>query len=156
MRKFYFASVVIAIGLLVAAAAMTGGRIVVFLSVPSAALVLLPAFVLSLTTHSFAEIVAAYRVGFQTQAGADRTSWRKDLEVARIYHLSFGRYVIASGIFGTFLGIVVMLVHINSDIDTVGRGFSVSLLTILYSVFFYIVLVVPFRAGIERRLAELS
>ena len=154
MRRWYFAGVVLVLGLIAASVRMAGGRLTVFVSLGAFALVVLPAVLMSLANFSFVEIGDAFAAAFGSDGSRGGEAARARLERARIFHEALGRYIIGSGVLATFLGVIIMLANLNSEVATVGSGFAIALITVFYSLVLYVVLVVPFRAGIERRLAE--
>ena len=155
MRRFYLVSAAVVLGL-TAAGAITGGGLEYFLSVPSLIVVIVPPLILSVAHFSVREIRSAYSVAFLEGVPRDTAARRAELKRAATYHRTLGIYLIVSGILGTLLGLIVLLANLTNDIETVGAGFSVSLVTVFYSVVLVLVFVVPFRAAIARQLADLD
>jgi flagellar motor component MotA len=139
---------VLVIGMVGITGILSGGRLIYFLSVPSFIVVVLPAVLLTLGNFSLREMISAYAIGFKSGSVT-----RVNLEKARLVHAAMGKYLIASGVIGTMIGVIVMLGNLG-DASAVGQGFAVSLITVLYAVVFYTIFVVPFQTGIQRRLAE--
>lgn len=152
MKRFYFIAVLAALVIFVVTILTTGGTnpLVQFLSVPSFLIVVLPAFALSLSNFSLRELGRCYSVAF----GTDGT--RDELLSARSYFGALGTYVMISGILGFFIGAIVLLVNLGGDPSVIGAGTAVALLTVVYAAFFYMIVPVPFRVGLDRRLAELQ
>ncbi|MFW5744249.1 MAG: hypothetical protein ACOC2D_13315 [Spirochaetota bacterium] len=152
MKKFYFLAVLATVAVFLVAILTTGGTnpLLQFLSVPSFLIVVLPAFALSLANFSLRELGRCFSVAFG-QGGR-----RDELVSARSYFGALGKYLMISGIIGFFTGAIVLLVNLGGDPSVIGAGTAVSLLTVVYAAFFYMIVPVPFRVGLDRRLAELE
>ena len=149
MKKFYPISLGLFLGILVVAIIASGGMIRGFLSVASVVLVVVPPIVLALGSYSVGELLRCFAVGF-----SDAPS-REELLVAETLFDALGRYLIVSGILGFFIGGIVMLSTLGDE-TRVASGTALALVTVLYALVFYVAIAVPFRAGIRRKLAQLS
>ena len=76
---------------------------------------------------------------------------------AAVFFTSLQRFFLLSGAIGALIGIVTILAQLQEVVvAAIGRGFALLLITVFYSLVLTLVLVVPFRAAVERRLAEKS
>jgi flagellar motor component MotA len=138
---------VIVIAVLVLLVVLAGGEIADFISPMSLLLVVIPPVIMALANFRLREIGRGIRLAFESTIGTT-----KELSDALLLFVSLGRYVALSGVLGTFLGIIVMLSRLQADAPTVGLGLALSLITALYAVVVYMVVVLPLRTAISRKL----
>ncbi len=122
----------------------------VYLDIPSAILILFFAFVPLLATYSFGEIRNCFVIGFR-KSGVDKV----DIKNAILFFSSLQKYLILSGLLGTFVGVIALLSFLGSP-GEVGKGMAVALLISFYAVILSIVIAVPFKTGLQKRLNELE
>ncbi|MFW5686505.1 MAG: hypothetical protein ACOC0O_07625 [Spirochaetota bacterium] len=151
MNKFYPVGVVVVVALFVIAVVSGGSRITHFISIASLVLVTVPAAVMALSASSLGEMGRAFKAAF-----AGTSPSRAELLKAQSFFEAVGRMVIASGIVGFVTGAVVLLANLGGDPTIIGAGTAVALLTVLYAAILDILVPVPFRLAIRRKLAELD
>ena len=150
MSLFYLIGAAVAVGTWVFAIVASAGRIAVFMNVPSLVVVLVPAAGLCLSSFRPQEIGRSFRVAF-ARSPAQAT----ELRVAAAFFRALQRYLLLTGPVGGLVGLIVMLASLG-DVSGQGIGLALCLLTVLYSVLLALLLALPFRAAVERRLAELG
>ena len=150
MRKAYFVWAPVAIGVFVLGIIFAGGKTAQFVSFASFIVVIVPPFAVSLGSYSFREIGRCFSVGFSTE-----TPNAAELRKGIVFFRSLARIILVTGFVGFLLGAIVILLNL-SDAAQVGWGFSLAILTVLYALVFIVVVAGPFRAGLEKRLAEIG
>jgi flagellar motor component MotA len=135
---------------MVGAVLTSGGSVLHMLNWPSFVMVLVTALILALGNFRVAEMGGYFSMGMRR----DRVSRREALDALAFFD-ALGRYVITSGILGTLIGAIVMLANLG-DVTRLGSGAALALITILYALIILIGVVVPFRTGVRRKLAELE
>lgn len=150
MNRSYFVVLVLALGAVMSVFYMTGVDFRAFLDIPSLAVVLVFAVLMSFASHSPREIGRSYRVAFSS-----RSATRAEIESARVYFDHLNRYLAYGGALGVTIGLVAILgfAGIVGDVGAVGRGLAVCLLSAVYAVVLIAVVAVPFRAAVCKRLA---
>ena len=148
MKRLYIPMAIAVLAIWAAAVLLGKGSLSWFFDLPSLVLVLFPAFFLSLGVFGFREIGRAFSVGFRKEGAVEA-----DLRKALVFFEALPQYLILSGLLGTLLGVMTMMRWID-DLRSMGSGMALALLTVVYSLILTMVLVVPFRSGIRRKLAE--
>jgi flagellar motor component MotA len=152
MNRFYFVAVVLALGVLALGTVFAAARIAYFLDYPSLIMVIVPAAVLCLAAFPPRVIGRSFTVAFSRQEASEQ-----ELRQAAVFFTSLQRFFLLSGAIGALIGIVTILAQLQEvAVAAIGRGFALLLITVFYSLVLTLVLVVPFRAAVERRLAEKS
>ena len=103
-----------------------------------------------LANYSLGDIGKYFSIGFGTEASSPA-----DLKNGILFFKSFQKYLLISGGIGFFMGLIAMLATLD-DPDRIGLGIALSLVTVLYAFFFSIIIAVPFRTGLEKKLNELE
>ena len=147
MKKTYFPMVAAALALWGFGVWVDRSSLLMYMDVPSLVVVVCPAFFLSLGVFGLREMGRAFTAGWRD--GLSETELRKALA----YFDALQQYLIISGVIGTLIGVTTILGQYG-DSGSVGKGMALSLLTVLYSLVFMMVIVIPFRSGIRKRLAE--
>ena len=155
MKKGYFFSIVIFLVLIAAAVITSGGKMGHFLNIPSFLMVTLITLTLLRGSFSFREMGRSFKIAFESSKGGPATVSREELKNGIQFFRSMQIYLIVSGFIGTVIGAMSMLGALEMAIR-VGRGASLSLLTLLYGIIFTLLVPVPFRAGLEKQLNELE
>jgi flagellar motor component MotA len=152
MNRFYFVAVVLALGVLALGTVFAAARIVYFLDYPSLIMVIVPAAVLCLAAFPPRVIGKSFFVAFSRQEATEQ-----ELRQAAVFFVSLQRFFLLSGAIGALIGIVTILAQLQEvAMARIGQGVALLLITVFYSLVLTLVLVVPFRAAVERRLAEKS
>lgn len=147
MRKSYFFWAPIALGVFVLGVVFAAGLVKWFVSTPALIVVLLPPLAISLGSYNFREIGRCFTSGFSGKVD------RAELTKALVFFRVLGRNVLVSGFAGLVIGLMVVAASLE-EASALGLGVSLSMLTLLYSVVIHVIVVNPFRMGLEKRLAE--
>ncbi|MEW5817151.1 MAG: MotA/TolQ/ExbB proton channel family protein [Spirochaetota bacterium] len=91
-----------------------------------------------------------FAIGFKKEP-ADAVTLKKGIT----FFTNMQKYLLFSGIIGMMIGIIAILA-ITEDPSKVGKGLSVASLTILYALVLSIAIAIPFKLGLEKKLAELG
>jgi flagellar motor component MotA len=150
MTRFYPFAFLLFLAICVATIVTAGGSVLWFASVPSFLVVLVTSIVLSLGNFSLREIGQCFGIGYHRIPPS-----RDALNRALAFFDALVRYLIVSGFIGTLIGTMTMLGNLQST-EHIGRGTALALTTVLYALILWIGVVVPFRTGVRRKLAELE
>ena len=151
MKRLYFLMLALVVGIICLAIVVSARtRILYFIHAPSTMLVVLTSLLLTLSSFSPSEIADSFCLGFKKD-GTDPAKLRKGI----LFFDTLRNYVILSGLTGVFIGLIAMLAEIN-DTSKIGLAMSMTLLAFLYAVVFLLIVVVPFRTGLKKRLDEVS
>jgi flagellar motor component MotA len=152
MNRFYFVAVVLALGVLALGMVFAAARITYFVDYASLIMVIVPAAVLCLAAFPPRVIGRSFTVAFSRQEASE-----KELRLAAVFFTSLQRFFLLSGAIGALIGIVTILAQLQEvAMAKIGQGFALLLITVFYSLVLTLILAVPFRAAVERRLAEKS
>ncbi|MFP4562738.1 MAG: MotA/TolQ/ExbB proton channel family protein [Spirochaetia bacterium] len=151
MKKGYFFSIIIFLVLIVAAVITSGGKMGYFLNLPSFLMVTLITLTLLRGSFSFREMGKYFKIAFEDSIEAPRGEIKNGIQFFRIMQI----YLIVSGFLGTVIGAMAMLSALEMSVR-VGFGASLALLTLLYGIIFTLLIPVPFRSGLEKRLNKLD
>jgi len=152
MNRFYFVAAALALCVLVIGMVFAAARIDYFLDYPSLIMVVVPAAVLCLAAFPPRVIGRSFTVAFSRQTASEQ-----ELRQAAVFFTSLQRCFLLSGAIGALIGIVTILAQLQeAAMAKLGQGFALLLITVLYALVLTLVLAVPFRAAVERRLAEKS
>jgi flagellar motor component MotA len=150
MTKFYPIAFILFLAICAAAVVMSGGQLAFIVSIPSLLLVVVTAIVLSLGNFSVGEIGRCFRLAFRRSPAQ-----RDELHNALAFFDALMRYLLVSGFVGTLIGSIAILGNLG-DHTALGRGTALALTTVLYALILWVGIVVPFRTGVRRKLAELE
>lgn len=152
MNRFYFVAAALALCVLVIGMVFAAARIDYFLDYPSLIMVVVPAAVLCLAAFPPRVIGRSFTVAFSRQTASEQ-----ELRQAAVFFRTLERFILLSGVIGALIGIVTILSQ-QQDVPMkkIGQGFALLLITVFYALVLTLVLAVPFRAAVERRLAEKS
>lgn len=156
MKKSYLVFAVLALLVVLGAIFMGGESIDIFLDIPSLLMVGLISVFLLLTNYSPSEIVLAFTIGFKKEE-------IKQKELKKCINLfdSLGKYLILSAVLGAITGFISLAAYYSRDTDNLGSGdwaggSALAILTIFYSLIFYMIVAVPFKNGLKNRLIEIE
>jgi flagellar motor component MotA len=155
MKKGYFFSIVIFLVLIAAAVITSGGKMGHFLNLPSFLMVTLVTLTLLRGGFSFREMGRAFKAAFEVTGDGSPPVPREEILNGIQFFRSMQIYLIVSGFIGTVIGAMSMLGALEMSVR-VGFGASLALLTLLYGIIFTLLIPVPFRAGLEKRLNRLE
>ncbi|MDC7125189.1 MAG: MotA/TolQ/ExbB proton channel family protein [Spirochaetales bacterium] len=147
MKKSYILSLIVLIATMLFAM-ICSGCVSCFLDIGSLFMVIIPTFFMLIANYSLNEIGSSFVEGFRKEQ-IDSTR----LKTGIIFFKSMQKYLIFSGMLGVFTGVIAMLAMLDNP-EKFGAGLALALLTVLYSLFFSMAVAIPFRTGLEKRLAE--
>lgn len=147
MRKSYFLSLAVLL-LMVIFAMVMSGCVLCFVDIGSLLMVVIPTFFMLIASYSLSEIGRNFSMGFSK--GSPRP---EELKTAIIFFKSMQKYLAISGALGFFTGLIAMLAMLG-DPDHIGSGMALALITVLYALILTMAIALPFRTGLEKKLAE--
>lgn len=148
MKRSYAIFLPLFLGLVVLIWVVAGG-ISFYVDLASAAVVIFVPLPLLFSSFSFSEVGSAFLVAFGRDADGKRL--RRALEV----FTTLERLILLSGFLGLLCGIIAILANVSEAI-MIGKGLSLALITVLYSVILMMGFTVPVRGSIRGRLADLD
>ncbi len=144
MRKTYFISLILYTAILILAMFIVG-CIACFFDIPSLLMVLLPTLLMLLTCYRLSEMGQYFSIAF-----SDKKADPVELEKGIGFFKAMQKYLfIASGV-GVMMGLIAMLATLD-DPEYIGKGLALALLTMLYSLYFTIIIAVPLRSALEKK-----
>ena len=146
MTKIYPLSVIAVLAMIVLAIVLSGGVVGVFVSFPSVIMVFGITIALTLASHRPSEIRTAF-------VAAHASTNPAELRLAVAFFTALQRYGLWAGFLSTMLGAIVLLANLG-DASHVGAGAAIALITVFYAIVFLLVVVLPYRAAAEKRLAS--
>jgi flagellar motor component MotA len=152
MNRFYFVGVILVLCVLVFGMLFAAAGIGYFVDFASLIMVVIPAVILCLVTFPPRVIGRSFTVAFNRQTASEA-----ELRQAAVFFRTLKRFILLSGFIAALIGIVTILWQ-QQDMPTakISQGFAVLLISVFYSLILILVLAVPFRAAVERKLAERS
>lgn len=151
MSRFYWAALVIVVAILVIAVVWSLGTLL-FLDVPSLIVVIVPVLAMSFAAFSPRDIGKSFRVAFTRQPAEPA-----ELRTAAAFFKALERYIILSGLIGVFTGVISMLGAVSRDSSlNIASGFALLLVSAFYAIVLLLVVAVPFKAAVDKRLAQAS
>lgn len=148
MNKSYFIFLFVALGVLCSGIVFAGARFATYVDVPSMMIVILITASLLVSSFRLKEIGSFFAGAFR-----ERTADIPTLKKGICFFTAMQRYLIISAVIGTMIGVIAML-SILGEPRAIGSGLGLALLTILYAVVLILVVAVPFRTSLARKLAE--
>lgn len=158
LQKLRYKEIFAVLALLVVLGAMLmgGESIFIFLDIPSLLIAGLISIFLLLTKYSPTEIILAFTISFKKE-GTDKKGLIKSINLFD----SLGKYLILSAILGAIIGFISMAAVYARDTQNPGsgdwaEGSAIAIITIFYSLIFYMTVAVPFKNGLKNRLIEME
>jgi len=147
MKKSYFVSVLLSLGLIVAAIITAGADILAFLSIPAfIATVFLPVFV-TIGVFGLSAFFSSFRLAFHgSEAAVD------ELKAAFSLFKMLGNSILLTGFITSMIGFITILASLFGK-DEVGSAIALALMTLFYSLILFLLVALPFKTAIEKRLA---
>ena len=149
MKKTYVLSLILFLAIMGLAMILTG-CVACFFDIGSLVMVLISAIIMILANYSIADIGKYFALGYRKEAVMP-----SELKDGILFFKSFQKYLAIAGGIGFFMGLIAMLATLD-DPEKIGRGLALALITVLYAMFFSMIITVPFRTGLERKLNELD
>ncbi len=155
MKKMYVVYALLTIGLAVAGVLVSQGDLMIMVDSPSLALLLVPTIFMLLSHYGPKEFIRAFQVAMaKTSAG------EKELKNALLFFSTAQAMMIASTIVAVFLGIIMILDSIGKgqpqSARTVAWWMAVDFVSILYLGFGLLLITVPFKSAVQKRLNDLE
>ena len=150
MKWFSVVAMILVLATIALGVVFAAGKASYFVDYASALMVVLPALMLSLATFPPATIARSFAVAFDR-----RTSTDAELRTAAAFFRALQAYLLLSGLIGALIGVMTILAGLRADTNVAG-GAALLLVTVFYSLVLILVVALPFRASVERRLAEKS
>ena len=148
MRWFYLVAVVAVLATLALGVVSAAGKLSYFLDWPSVIMVLAPVIVLSLASFPPSTVGRSFAVAFERRKATDA-----ELKAAAVFFRSLQSFVLLSGAISSMIGLVTILANLR-DLSSVGKGAALLLVSLFYALVLTLVVAIPFRTAVERRLAE--
>ncbi len=146
MKRGFWFWMLLALGLIFGAFYLASGDIGIYSDLPSLFISVIMAFLISFTSSSPREIAAYIRQSRET-SDLDPVVAKQGIS----YFKMLQGLVISLGILGSFIGTVAMLRNLTEK-DMVAIGFSVAILTTLYSIAFSLIFTQPFIGALKKKL----
>ena len=151
MSRLYWMWLVIVFGLIVVAIVFAAGNLL-FIDVPSMIVVLVPVLAMSFAAFSPREMRRSFHAAFSREAVEPG-----ELKAASVFFAALSRYIILSGLIGVLTGIISLLGAISRNPDVKSNaagGFALLLVSAFYAIILLLVVAVPFRAAVDKKLAR--
>jgi flagellar motor component MotA len=150
MNRYYFAAVALVLAVLALGIVFAAARLNAFLDWPCLIMVIVPPGLLSLAAFPPRVVGRSFRVAFSRQKATE-----PELRQAAWFFRFLERSVLVAGFIGALIGVVAILSQLREvEVQRLGQGFALLLITVFYALVLVLVVTVPFRAAVERRLAE--
>ncbi len=149
MNRLYPLFILLTLGVWVLGILFARGSLLIFISPPALMIVVTPPIAMALACFTPVEILKSFKLAFNNERLPIT-----DYKNARLLFNSLERYFIASGVVGFLLGLVLMLIssEFTTDVERFGRGMATSLLSILYAALFCIIITIPFRNSLQKKI----
>lgn len=149
MKWFYVVAVVLVLAT-IAVGVVFAGKASYFIDWPSLIMVVFPPLILSLATFPPSAIRRSFTVAFDPTASTEA-----ELRTAAAFFKALQGYLLLSGLIAALLGVMTILAGLQA-VKNVAGGAALLLVSVFYSLVLILVVAQPFRAMVERRLAEKS
>ncbi|PKL37368.1 MAG: hypothetical protein CVV44_17195 [Spirochaetae bacterium HGW-Spirochaetae-1] len=151
MKKSYMAYAPLTLGVFAAGILIGGADLRVFWDPPSLMIVFLPVIFLLLSVFGPSGIVDAFRAAF------DETPSKSEVLKGIAFFSMATRIILLSGFMGTLMGVLMTLYGISKSQDIpVAFYIVIASQTVCYAVVMVLIVTVPFKSALEKKLAALS
>ncbi|MEW6566293.1 MAG: hypothetical protein AB1404_12425 [Spirochaetota bacterium] len=123
----------------------SGGTMIVFADILSALITVGVTIVLLRTGWTFREMGQAFSAAF------NETTDREGLKTADVFFATTGNYLSLSAAFSILISVIIILKNLT-DKDMLGPNLAVALISLLYAVLFQLIIVLPMRGMIQKKL----
>jgi flagellar motor component MotA len=150
MKIFYFIALFLVLGTIITGMLFCTNfsDISLYIDPASFLILLFPALLLIKSQFGWTEIGEAFSLAFSRKPVK-----KSQLEKALLFFTTLQKYLIWAGIIGFTIGVIAMFSDI-SDYTVVGRSLAVALLVLFYAFILIFAVVLPFQAGLKKRIAE--
>lgn len=150
MNRYYFLAAALVLAVLALGIVFAAARLNAFLDWPCLVMVVVPPGLLSLAVFPPRVVGKSFRVAFSRQKATV-----PELRQAVVVFRFLERSVLVAGFIGALIGVVAILSQLREvEVQKLGQGFALLLITVFYALVLVLTMTVPFRAAVERRLAE--
>ncbi len=150
MKKTYFIYAVVCLTVFGLGIFFAKGNFSFFFNPFGLTIFIVPTFALLLAGFSPAEIIRAFAIALDKNSGSASEYKKSILMFDGIFN-----YILASALCAVILGFVLMLSH-PKEPEKFGFGLAVCLLTILYALIMILVVVLPFKLALKKKLIEID
>ncbi len=155
MKKTFIVYALLVIGMLILAVVLAKSDLMFIADFPSFGIVLGPAVLMLLSHYRPKEFINAFKAAMEKNNADER-----ELKNALLFFSTAQTLVVASAVVGVFLGIIMILGAIwkgYADSAKVISGWmAVDIISILYAAIIMIVITIPFKSALHKKLNELN
>lgn len=148
MYKGFWLWILAVVVLIAGAFFLAAGTLDIYLDLASFALTIVLGILISFSAHSPREIAGYIRQSGQ-RVPLDTVQARRGI----VYFTYLQAILIVFGIMFSIIGVIAVLMHLENP-EWIYKGFSVSLITTLYSLLFSLLVTQPFIGALRARLAR--
>jgi flagellar motor component MotA len=150
MKKTYPVYLILTLIIFALGIWMARGSYGLFFDPPSIMIVFLPVILMLLTCNTPAEILNAFKVAMN-DSEADEKELKKALSLMEIIQSLTYKIAILAFIFG-----FVLMMASGWKIEEYGKGFATAILGIVYALFAVIMITLPFKMALKKKLIEIE
>ena len=148
MNKSFFIFIIVVLGVFCLGIVFAGASFLSYVDLASFFIVIVVTAALLVSTFKFREIGSYFKAAFNGSHAEPST-----VKAGIVFFAAMQRYLILSAVVANLIGLIAILSTLGEP-KQIGLGLALSLLTIFYAVIFILVLALPFRTSLERKLAE--
>ncbi len=154
MKKTYIVYVLLTIGCSVLAVLIARADIMSIIDPPTLALILGPTILMLLTHFGPKDCINAFRSAMNRSGAAEL-----ELKNSLLFFSTAQTLMIVSGIAAVFIGLILILDGMAmgkaESAKILARWFSVDIISVLYTALLMMLVTVPFKSAVQKRLNEL-
>jgi flagellar motor component MotA len=143
----YLISLVLFLTGAISAILLGGGRINVFLDIPSFLIIGILPFLFVSILYGFKEMGLAFSTAFENNA--DKEQLKKAINIFKIW----GKTIWITSLIAILIGVMLMLVFLE-DKNAIGPNLAVALISVLYAALLYVLIIIPFTVFLKNQLKE--
>ncbi len=150
MKKTYPIYLVLALGIFALGIWFAQGNYLLFVDPPSLMIVYVPLVLMLLTSNSPMEILGAFKIAMKNEKG-DIKEVKKALVIMETAQSLGYKIAILACIFG-----VVLMMAVGWSIEQFAKGFAVAILGIVYALFGVILITMPYKMALKKKLIDME
>ncbi len=150
MRWSYFIVLLLTLAVLGWVALLAGSGVGSFLDIPSLLVVLVPALLMSLASYGLSEMGSYFALAFKKEGAAPVA-----LEKGIHFFDTLQTYFKISAAIAFSMGLILILATLD-DLSKIGPYLAVAVISVLYACVLALLLTVPFRTALEKKMIELG
>lgn len=151
MKKLFIVPIILSFALVVGGIVIAGISPFLFFDVVSAVIVIVPTLLILLTFNGFGEMGKFFAIAMESVRGS-----KKEIKKGIVFFKSMFVMLIISGVLGTLFGFMAILAELTRYTENIGMGLSVAFITVYYSMLLAGFIAFPFKAALEKKLAEID